>query len=45
MSELASLKQADTLFLPPSPMLGAGQRENQKPKLQKPLPILYREIM
>jgi hypothetical protein len=28
VSELASLKQADTLFPPPSPMLGAGQRGN-----------------
>jgi hypothetical protein len=26
VSELASLRQADTLFPPPSPMLGAGQR-------------------
>jgi hypothetical protein len=36
VSELASLRQADTLFPPPSPMLGAGQRENQKPKAKKP---------
>jgi hypothetical protein len=32
VSELASLKQADPLFPPPSPMLGAGQREIQNLK-------------
>jgi hypothetical protein len=34
VSELASLKQADTLFPPPPPMLGAGQRELQNQNLK-----------
>jgi len=45
VSELASLRQADTLFPPPSPMLGAGQREILKPKAKSLFKVNFDEFI